>query len=61
MCCSPWQLWWRRRTGNPKARLADFFDVDAGSGAGGMLVGRDTDDARRLFSVEGMLVSGAAW
>ncbi|CAL5067104.1 unnamed protein product [Urochloa decumbens] len=27
----------RRRTGSPAARLADFFDVAAGSGAGGVL------------------------
>ncbi|CAM0876644.1 unnamed protein product [Alopecurus aequalis] len=49
----------RRRTGDPKARLADFFDVAAGSGAGGvlatMLVARGADDARPLFSAEDAL------
>ncbi|KAF7068031.1 hypothetical protein CFC21_073830 [Triticum aestivum] len=49
----------RRRTGDPKARLADFFDVAAGSGAGGvlaaMLVARGKDDARPLYSAEDAL------
>uniref|UniRef100_A0ACD6A9X9 Uncharacterized protein n=1 Tax=Avena sativa TaxID=4498 RepID=A0ACD6A9X9_AVESA len=49
----------RRRTGDPKARLADFFDVAAGSGAGGvlaaMLVARGAEDARPLFSAEDAL------
>jgi patatin-like phospholipase/acyl hydrolase len=49
----------RRRTRDPKARLADFFDVAAGSGAGSvlvaMLVARGADDARTLFSAEDAL------
>ncbi|XBH95193.1 hypothetical protein VPH35_085802 [Triticum aestivum] len=49
----------RRRTGDPKARLADFFDAAAGSGSGGvlaaMLVARGKDDARPLYSAEDAL------
>lgn len=49
----------RRRTGDPDARLADFFDVAAGSGAGGvlaaMLVARGAADGRPLFSAEDAL------
>ncbi|XP_062213229.1 patatin-like protein 3 [Phragmites australis] len=48
----------RRRTGDQEARLADFFDVAAGSGAGGvlaaMLVARGPD-GRPLFSAEDAL------
>ncbi|KAL6636808.1 hypothetical protein ACP70R_024380 [Stipagrostis hirtigluma subsp. patula] len=48
----------RRRTGDQGARLADFFDVAAGSGAGGvlaaMLVARGAD-GRPLFSAEDAL------
>ncbi|KAF8709981.1 hypothetical protein HU200_029703 [Digitaria exilis] len=48
----------RRRTGDDGARLADFFDVAAGSGAGGvlaaMLVARGTN-GRPLFSAEDAL------
>ncbi|OEL23454.1 Patatin-like protein 3 [Dichanthelium oligosanthes] len=48
----------RRRTGDDGARLADFFDVAAGSGAGGvlaaMLVARGPD-GRPLFSAEDAL------
>ncbi|KAG8098405.1 hypothetical protein GUJ93_ZPchr0013g34264 [Zizania palustris] len=48
----------RRRTGDKEARLADFFDVAAGSGAGGvlatMLVARGAD-GRPLFSAEDAL------
>ncbi|TVT98415.1 hypothetical protein EJB05_56276, partial [Eragrostis curvula] len=48
----------RRRTGDEHARLADFFDVAAGSGAGGvlaaMLVARGPD-GRPLFSAEDAL------
>ncbi|KAL5209274.1 hypothetical protein ABZP36_004897 [Zizania latifolia] len=48
----------RRRTGDKEARLADFFDVAAGSGAGGvlaaMLVARGAD-GRSLFSAEDAL------
>ncbi|CAN6291632.1 unnamed protein product [Urochloa humidicola] len=48
----------RRRTGDDAARLADFFDVAAGSGAGGvlaaMLVARGPD-GRPLFSAEDAL------
>ncbi|CAN6303294.1 unnamed protein product [Urochloa humidicola] len=48
----------RRRTGDAAARLADFFDVAAGSGAGGvlaaMLVARGPD-GRPLFSAEDAL------
>jgi hypothetical protein len=45
----------RRRTGDDSTRLAEFFDVAAGSGAGGvlaaMLVARRAD-GRPLFSTE---------
>ncbi|TKV90993.1 hypothetical protein SEVIR_9G065300v4 [Setaria viridis] len=48
----------RRRTGDDGARLADFFDVAAGSGAGGvlaaMLVARGPE-GRPLFSAEDAL------
>uniref|UniRef100_A0A0E0D7S8 PNPLA domain-containing protein n=1 Tax=Oryza meridionalis TaxID=40149 RepID=A0A0E0D7S8_9ORYZ len=48
----------RRRTGDETARLADFFDVAAGSGAGGvlaaMLVARG-GDGRPMFSAEDAL------
>jgi patatin-like phospholipase/acyl hydrolase len=49
----------RRRTGDDGARLSDFFDVAAGSGAGGvlaaMLVARGADGRPPLFSAEDAL------
>ncbi|XP_077242249.1 patatin-like protein 7 [Tasmannia lanceolata] len=42
----------RRRSGNPDARIADFFDVAAGSGAGGILAAMlftKGKDGRPLF------------
>ncbi|GER52440.1 patatin-like protein 6 [Striga asiatica] len=46
----------RLKSGNPTAHLADFFDVAAGAGAGGILVGllftRRPKDGRPLFTAE---------
>ncbi|KAK4768306.1 hypothetical protein SAY87_003447 [Trapa incisa] len=46
----------RRKSGNADARIADFFDIAAGSGAGGLLVAllftRGKDSSAPLFSAE---------
>ncbi|KAG6536301.1 hypothetical protein ZIOFF_001354 [Zingiber officinale] len=53
-----------RLSGNPSARVADFFDVASGSGAGGvlalMLFARGAD-GRPLFSADEALRILAAW
>jgi patatin-like phospholipase/acyl hydrolase len=62
----------RRRTGDDGARLADFFDVAAGSGAGGvlaaMLVARGADGRPRFsaddalaFLLRSLRRGGGAW
>lgn len=48
----------RRKTGDPAARIADFFDVTAGSGAGGVLASllfTRGPDGRPVFSSEDAL------
>ncbi|KAL3534093.1 hypothetical protein ACH5RR_002554 [Cinchona calisaya] len=45
----------RRKSGNPDARVADFFDVVAGAGAGGILAGllfTRGKDGRPIFTAE---------
>lgn len=49
----------RRKSGNPNARISDFFDVAAGSGAGGLLAAllftRAKESSTPLFSAEDAL------
>jgi hypothetical protein len=45
----------RRRSGSPAARLADFFDVAAGSGAGGVLAALLFARGPPMFSAEDAL------
>ncbi|WOL19598.1 patatin-like protein 3 [Canna indica] len=54
----------RRRSGDPSARVADFFDVAAGSGAGGVLAAMlftRGPDGRPLFAADEALRLVASW
>ncbi|KAG6498957.1 patatin-like protein 3 [Zingiber officinale] len=54
----------QRRSGNPSARVADFFDVAAGSGAGGVLAAMlfsRGPDGRPLFAADEALRLLATW
>ncbi|KAI4343124.1 hypothetical protein MLD38_027662 [Melastoma candidum] len=55
----------RRKSGDSHARIADYFDVAAGSGAGGVLAAllftRGKDSAAPLFTAEDALKFLLAW